>query len=254
MAATSLVLPVEGTEDLCFTPAVFLSGNYSVDEFVSECRRKVTDEQLHRDLHAYYTTLKTSMVELINNDYTDFLALSTNLVGMDKQIDNLIHPLKQLHQQILDVNKLMNTTIEALENKMASRAKLRQMKVELNQLMYILGAIDQLEMLLAAQHKEKNIDDLYRISVEFNKLRHYTSLISSHPSIVKLHPRMVSMTSQFQSLLEGIFVRSLRDKDYQELLQVLEIYVLIGSQESAEGLFTSAFVRPHLEKVMNYNH
>jgi hypothetical protein len=127
-------------------------------------------------------------------------------------------------------------------------------QVELNQLMYILGAIDQLEMLLAAQHKEKNIDDLYRISVEFNKLRHYTSLISSHPSIVKLHPRMVSMTSQFQSLLEGIFVRSLRDKDYQELLQVLEIYVLIGSQESAEGLFTSAFVRPHLEKVMNYNH
>ena len=69
------------SEELCFTPEVFLSKDYSVDEFVSECRRHVTVEHLHQDLQSYYSTLKAAMVELINKDYADFLDLSANLVG-----------------------------------------------------------------------------------------------------------------------------------------------------------------------------
>ena len=68
------------SDDLCFQPHVFLSEKFSVDEFVSECRRRVTIEHLHQDLQSYYATLKAAMVELINKDYSDFLDLSANLV------------------------------------------------------------------------------------------------------------------------------------------------------------------------------
>ena len=69
------------TEDVCFHPSVFQSEDFSVDEFVSDCKRRVTTEHLHDDLQAYYSTLKAAMVELINKDYADFLDLSANLVG-----------------------------------------------------------------------------------------------------------------------------------------------------------------------------
>ena len=69
------------SEDTCFDPQVFQAEDFSVDVFVSECKKKVSTQHLHDDLHSYYDTLKTAMVELINKDYADFLDLSANLVS-----------------------------------------------------------------------------------------------------------------------------------------------------------------------------
>lgn len=54
--------------------------DFDVDRFVSDCRKRVQLEELREDLELYYRLLKTAMVELINQDYADFVNLSTNLV------------------------------------------------------------------------------------------------------------------------------------------------------------------------------
>lgn len=68
------------TDELCFATDVFLEENFTVDDFVNQCRKRVTIECLRDDLEAYYRTLKSAMVELINKDYADFVNLSSNLV------------------------------------------------------------------------------------------------------------------------------------------------------------------------------
>ena len=70
-------------ELLCFSEYIedFLDKNFQVDEFIGKCRRKVSVECLRQDLDSYYRTLKSSMVELINKDYADFVSLSSNLVS-----------------------------------------------------------------------------------------------------------------------------------------------------------------------------
>ena len=41
------------------------------------------------------------MIELINQDYADFVNLSTNLVGLDQSIDNeLAQPLRNYRDQV----------------------------------------------------------------------------------------------------------------------------------------------------------
>ena len=102
----SLGLPVH-PDPLCFSTDDFLKSDFNVDEFLAHCRKNVTAECLRDDLEAYYRTLKSAMVDLINNDYADFLNLSSNLVlytcfidlcmqccllqvGMDKAIHNLL--------------------------------------------------------------------------------------------------------------------------------------------------------------------
>ena len=67
-------------EELCFSTEVFLEESFTVDDFVNQCRKRVTIECLRDDLDAYYRTLKSAMVELINKDYADFVNLSANLV------------------------------------------------------------------------------------------------------------------------------------------------------------------------------
>ena len=73
------------SDELCFSTDVFLEESFAVDDFVNQCRKRVTIECLRDDLDAYYRTLKNAMVELINKDYADFVNLSANLVRRDKK-------------------------------------------------------------------------------------------------------------------------------------------------------------------------
>ena len=76
---SAMALPTH-SQELCFSTDVFLDENFNVDEFVSQCRKRVTIECLREDLESYFRTLKSAMVELINKDYADFVNLSSNLV------------------------------------------------------------------------------------------------------------------------------------------------------------------------------
>ena len=75
-----MALP-EPPEDLCFSTDALIAKDFNVDEFVSTIRKRVTIECLREDLDGYFRTLKNAMVELINKDYADFVALSANLVS-----------------------------------------------------------------------------------------------------------------------------------------------------------------------------
>ena len=68
-------------DELCFEESIFLEPEFNAERFVSSCRRRVTLEHLRVDLEAFFKTLKTSLVELINSDYADFVSLSAKLVG-----------------------------------------------------------------------------------------------------------------------------------------------------------------------------
>jgi hypothetical protein len=53
------------------------------------------------DLGIYLKILRSAMIELINKDYTDFVTLSSNLIGLDKAINNLETPLGQLKEEMM---------------------------------------------------------------------------------------------------------------------------------------------------------
>lgn len=74
-------------DELCFSTDVFLEDKFAIDDFVNQCRKRVTIECLRDDLDAYYRTLKSAMVELINKDYADFVNLSANLVRTGKKVE-----------------------------------------------------------------------------------------------------------------------------------------------------------------------
>lgn len=63
--------------------------DFSADRFLNIARRRASLQQIHDDLRVYLKIVQNSMVELINDDYADFVNLSSNLVGLKDTVDKL---------------------------------------------------------------------------------------------------------------------------------------------------------------------
>merc|ERR1719192_2756899 len=91
VGATSLQSIVPACpQGLCVTKTDFLKQDFSVDNFFIEVNVReggASLDVLRDDLGVYLKVLRSSMIELINQDYAEFVNLSTNLVGLDQGID-----------------------------------------------------------------------------------------------------------------------------------------------------------------------
>lgn len=75
--------------------------NFDVDTFLQDHRKNGKLETMRDDLGMYLKLLRSAMIDLINRDYTDFVNLSSNLIGLDKAINDLQVPLGQLREEVM---------------------------------------------------------------------------------------------------------------------------------------------------------
>ena len=78
---TEEIVPRE-PDSAVFSKADFMKECFSVDIFVGNCKGTVPLDALKANLDDYLKSLKHALIELINEDYADFVNLSTNLVGI----------------------------------------------------------------------------------------------------------------------------------------------------------------------------
>ncbi|XP_029642669.1 conserved oligomeric Golgi complex subunit 2 [Octopus sinensis] len=254
--AKPLTLP-SGPATLCFDKDDFMKNTFNVDTFVMDCRRCVPLETLRDDLHIYLKILRSAMIELINKDYADFVNLSTNLVGMDKAINNLTEPLGQFKEEVLCVTSAMDNAIEAVEEKLNQRQKIKDKKACLQGLINIVLSVEKIEKLLGLTHNMEpssgarlNGQLIERVATEFNKLQFYVTKSRGLPLVEEVKPRIASITSTLQYSLEGSFLEGLDNNNVDILRQCLRTYALIDKIKDAEALFRKHVARPFMEEVI----
>lgn len=128
--------------------SAFTATDFDPDTFLSS-RRHLGLERMKAELNTHLKQLKTELVELINRDYQDFINLSTNLKGVDKDIEELKAPLADMEIQVKvgrqrrvyevmhllmlylqqGVREHFQGVIDSLELQLQSRAQLRDKKV-----------------------------------------------------------------------------------------------------------------------------
>ncbi|XP_035693427.1 conserved oligomeric Golgi complex subunit 2-like isoform X1 [Branchiostoma floridae] len=255
MALTTLPI---SPRSLCFDKDVFMKENFDVDQFVAECRRRVSLETLREDLEVYYKLLRSAMIELINKDYADFVNLSTNLVGMDKAINNLSVPLGQLREEVMQtVRTAMDTAVQEIENRLATRAAIRDKKACLQRLMNITHSVEKIEKILDIQDQGQGDGEreltgqlIERVATEFNQLQFYVTQSKGLPLVEKIRPRIAAITTTLQHSLETSFLEGLRTSNRDILRQCLRTYATIDKIKDAEALFRQTIVRPYMEEVI----
>ncbi|KIJ67824.1 hypothetical protein HYDPIDRAFT_37422 [Hydnomerulius pinastri MD-312] len=123
------------------------AGTFSVESFLLS-RSHTSLPELRTELREYLSSLKEELVLLINDDYEDFISLSTDLRGQGVRLEKLKAPLNTLREQIQGSRQSLQNIQDVIQAKLDTRAKLRDEKALLHLLLKISESVTRLESLL----------------------------------------------------------------------------------------------------------
>uniref|UniRef100_A0A8C5CVL4 Conserved oligomeric Golgi complex subunit 2 n=1 Tax=Gadus morhua TaxID=8049 RepID=A0A8C5CVL4_GADMO len=235
--------------------------DFDVDQFVADCRKQVQLEEMREDLEMYYKLLKTAMVELINKDYADFVNLSTNLVGMDKALNQLSVPLGQLREEVMSLRSCVSGVIEDIDGHLAKQEDLQKKKVCVLRLIQVVRSVEKIEKILHTQNTKESSSlessspllagqILERIATEFNQLQFHAIQSKGLPLLDKIRPRIAGITSMLQQSLEDVLIQGLQTANLEMVRHCLRTYATIDKTRDAEALVGQVLVKPYMDQVI----
>ncbi|XP_003747341.1 conserved oligomeric Golgi complex subunit 2 [Galendromus occidentalis] len=236
----------ESSHDLCFDREIFFSSDFSVDKFVCEKRKAVGLEQLRQDLRSHLKYLQECLLELINEHYTDFVNLSSNLVGLEKYIGNISQPLTKLKDEVTDVSNLIEAVLRETEEKLDQRQKDRQLRGQILLALEVYRGVHRLPKDNQPWNPdlvERTASQIHSLAVSLERCRGVSLARRAAEAIDEVKARL-------QAYLEIKFLDALQDHDENQLHHVLQIAVLVDRVHFIEGFYSDRIVKPALEEIV----
>ncbi|XP_074844761.1 conserved oligomeric Golgi complex subunit 2 isoform X2 [Carettochelys insculpta] len=201
------------------------------------------------------------MVELINKDYADFVNLSTNLVGMDKALNQLSVPLGQLREEVMSLKSCVSEGIRAVDERMSKQEDIRRKKMCVLRLIQVTQSVEKIEKILHSQNSKElssleanspllTGQILERIATEFNQLQFHAVQSKGMPLLDKVRPRIAGITAMLQQSLEGLLLEGLQASSVDIVRHCLRTYATIDKTRDAEALIGQALVKPYVDEVI----
>ncbi len=240
----------------------FLETDFDIDKFLAKYAGNFGLETLRDDLGMYLQVLRVAMIELINDDYADFVNLSSNLVGIDAKIAAIEEPVRESRQQILTFQRKLQATQDQLEAKLQERKSLHDQRVALRNLEHIINLLNKVERLMGLHSEQDETcqtsgsgelhgDLIERVASDVNYLNHCVAKCGALAFVEEIRPRMESIWDHLDATLKAQFLKSFEENDGEVLKQCLRIYASLDRVCDVENLVKKEIVSPYLEEVIN---
>lgn len=224
---------------------------------MSNYRNAGTLETFRDDLGIYLKILRSAMIELINEDYADFVNLSANLIDLDKSINTILNPLKDQREEIQTVRVTLTDCMNEINECISEKRQFRQMKKSLKTLDVVRNSLGKLRKLMDSIESQKPSDSdssrsilleraaLELIQLQFN-MRYCSHLLEpSENSYPQLEKQLLQMLNDF-------FLTTLNLNDHSERLEkCLRIYYTLDQCGLAENIFREKIVSHYMEPIIN---
>lgn len=205
------------------------------------------------------------MIELINEDYADFVNLSTNLVGLDKTISTLEDPLKLYVSRVEAVRDAFADTHQKLNSQLTLKEQLYQKRVALQNLQHITNTLNKIERLLninrtkekgfQLQENEDNLsaDMVERVAADIHHLNYCMQVCKADAFVRETQPRLKLIGDRLQQAMERQLLESiLSNQEKQDSLRrCLRIYATVDRVSDAEELVRRKVISPYLDDVIS---
>ncbi|XP_062561068.1 conserved oligomeric Golgi complex subunit 2 [Armigeres subalbatus] len=241
-----------GPADLCFDKNEFMKKTFSVDEFLHENRNAGSLEIIRDDLGVYLKVLRSAMIELINQDYADFVDLSANLIGLDQQINGIETPLEKLRDEIMAVREALEGTMREISDCLEQKKALRGYKKSLQSLGKVQDALVKLESLLNPIDGRDEVNPilleraaLESIQLQFN-IKFCRDFLNNEQQ-----QHSEQMKNSLLGQLKRYFLRTLKQNDDDGLERCLRIYCTLDECRTAEEVFKTEIVSPYMTRVVS---
>ncbi|XP_053981638.1 conserved oligomeric Golgi complex subunit 2 isoform X1 [Hylaeus volcanicus] len=252
MSKENINLP-KAPKDLCFTELEFIQENFNVDTFLQEHKKSSKLETMRDDLGIYLKLLRSAMIDLINRDYIDFVNLSSNLIGLDKSINDLQTPLGQLREEVMQVRQTLDDEITAVSNNINENNKIREYKQSLFSLQHIYKSLNKLSSVLSLNaflESPTKIDILEQAAAELNLLQFHMFRCKLDVMSDK-QKESECFERSYMTHLNEFFFACIQEKNSALLIRCLRIYVMLDKIRDAEDLVRKEIVGPLIDNVIN---
>lgn len=230
---------------------------FTVDEFLHDNRNSANLETIRDDLGIYLKVLRSAMIELINEDYADFVDLSANLIGLDQSIEGIKTPLGQLKSDVLTVRDSLQTSMSDLKDCLEEKRNLRKHKKCLQSLSSCQKSLKKLESLLLvndASSDNINLIILERsalelIQLQFN-MKFCINLFDNSQKNAAKNLREILLEK-----IETYFLKIVNKKNnLQEIERCLRIYCTLDECSIIENIFRQKIIAPYMNKIISEHH
>lgn len=205
------------------------------------------------DLGIYLKVLRTAMIELINEDYADFVNLSSNLIGLDQSINGIQIPLGQLREEIIMVKMTLTDTMTELSNCLSIKKSLRSHLKSVQSVTKVQESIEKLEDLLKNQLNTASISPTFLeraalefVQIDFN-MQFCRDLIKEPYSPANVE----SLHSVLLRRIEEYFLKVLDEKESEQLERCLRIFCILDECTIAEDIFRKKVVAPYMHPIIS---
>lgn len=243
-----------------FKPEKFLQPDFEPDAYVSDLRRYVPLERLAGELEAHLGKLHTKLFEVINEDYDDFVSLSTKLVNVDSAVLRMKKPLLEVQGKVEAVAEGVQEHLAALDKGLARRlaiAAARSLLELMQDTMHVLSKVEKL--LVEAEESrhsrapaalERQCQLLERLAGEAARLHYNTTRGQELPFVQSLLPRVATADRQLNGLLAEGLTASLEQNASSAWRHCLVAFAAIGNTASAEQVVRQTLVAPAVQAAL----
>ena len=164
--STSFDLP--SLQPLSHTNPYLSADDFDADAFLLT-RAHIPLEELRGELREYLGQLREELVQLINDDYEEFISLGTGLRGEEERLIRLGKPLDNLKEEVKAVRDSLSEQQTVVQEKLDQRAALREEKVSssmprstgLESELIIAGSAGRITTLVRYVDPRRGIDGWY---------------------------------------------------------------------------------------------
>jgi hypothetical protein len=125
---SSASLDVPSLQPLSHDHPLLSAPTFSADAFLLS-RLHIPLDELRGELRAYLAVLREELVQLINDDYEEFISLGTGLRGENDRLRRLKMPLNGLTDEVEGVRDVLLRHQQDVQDKLDERATLREERV-----------------------------------------------------------------------------------------------------------------------------
>lgn len=231
---------------------------FTVDEFLHNHRNAATLETIRDDLGIYLKVLRSAMIELINEDYADFVNLSSDLVGLDQSIHKIQSPLLSLQDEISSIHSVVSDEMHEIDDCLAKKRQLHDQLKSVQSFLMAKKSIEKLEKLLCDDLNEESGNFspvmLERGAMELVRLKHNLNVCRPLFDRVDFNEnlkRFDEIQRQFLHKIEKHFLQSIESKNSEQLERCLHIFCTLGEQRKAEEIFQCEIVGAHMDSIIS---
>ncbi|WOO83788.1 Conserved oligomeric Golgi complex subunit 2 [Vanrija pseudolonga] len=213
---------------------------YDVDAFLLS-RIHIPLDELRAELRAYLGVLREELVQLINDDYEEFISLGTGLRGEGERLKGLQRPLTGLRGQVEIVRDVLKDHQNAVQAQLDERSALREEKALLELLQRLFETLARAEALETVGDDTERPKVVQRLAGEYTQLVYLRNKARAEGCKVAetASPRIDALRTRLSHDLASILTAALGARDEPRIKQCLRTYDLIEGWREAEDVVRS---------------